>query len=65
MTTTEWKASLAKIPKDDWANVEERAAIHEYDGRLDRDAAERRALKEYWQEQGIKLTVNPLNPTSS
>lgn len=52
MTPDDWKTELAKIPRDDWGNVEERAAIHEYDGRLDRDAAERRAIAEYWRENG-------------
>lgn len=52
MTPLEWKTELAKIPRDDWDNVEERAAIHEYDGGLDRDAAERRAIAEYWRENG-------------
>lgn len=48
MTPTEWKAQLAKIPAEWHGNLEERAAIHEFDGGLSRDAAEDRALLEYW-----------------
>jgi len=41
--------AVAMLPEEDRFEVEERAAIHEFDGRLDRSAAERAALSEYWR----------------
>lgn len=52
MTTTEWKSELSRIPESDRYDVEERAAIHEFDGRVQRDTAERLTLEAYWLEHG-------------
>jgi len=41
--------ALASLPEDERYAVEERAAIHEFDGGLDRSAAEQRAFSEYWR----------------
>jgi len=41
--------ALAALSEDERFAVEERAALHEYDGRLDRDAAERLAISEHWR----------------
>lgn len=41
--------AVAMLPEEDRFEVEERAAIHEFDGGLDRSAAERAALSEYWR----------------
>ena len=48
MTPAEWKTELAKVPVDRQYGVIERAAIHEYLGGMDRDAAERAALAEWF-----------------
>ena len=40
--------ALAMLPADDRYDVEERTAIMEFDGGLDRDAAERAAFSFYW-----------------
>jgi hypothetical protein len=37
------------LPEDERYEVEERAAIMEFDGGLDRDAAERAAFSQYWR----------------
>jgi hypothetical protein len=39
--------ALAMLPEEDRYGVEERAAIHEFDGQLDPEAAERFACSEY------------------
>jgi hypothetical protein len=41
--------ALAMLPEDERYEVEERAAIMEFDGGLDRDAAERAAFSQYWR----------------
>ena len=41
--------ALASLPADERYELEERAAIHECDGGLDRSAAERLAFAEYWR----------------
>jgi hypothetical protein len=43
--------AVATLPEEDRFEVEERAAIHEFDGGLDRDAAERAALLAFWRSQ--------------
>lgn len=52
MTATEWKSEISRIPEADRYAVEERAAIHEFDGRMERDAAERRTLEDYHRDHG-------------
>ena len=39
---------IAFLPEDERYEAEERAAIHEFDGGLPRDEAERLALEENW-----------------
>ncbi len=41
--------ALAMLPEEDRYAVQERAAIHEFDGGLERDTAERAAFSEYWR----------------
>ena len=41
--------AVAMLPEGERYEVEERAAILEFDGGLDRDAAERAAFSFYWQ----------------
>jgi hypothetical protein len=43
--------ALHLVPTDDQGDVEERAAIMESDGGLDRDAAERAAFADYWRRK--------------
>lgn len=43
--------SLVDVLESDWAEVEERAAIFEFDGNLSRDQAEKLALSEYLKSQ--------------
>lgn len=43
-----WPQAISAVPPDDRYEVEERAAIHEFDGGMERSAAEQRALAEYW-----------------
>ena len=41
--------AVAMLPEEDRFDVEERAAIMEFDGGLDRDNAERAAMSAYWR----------------
>ena len=41
------EAALGQLPPDARDDIEERAAIREYDGSLDRDSAERHAFADY------------------
>jgi len=53
-STTEpkdWRAAQEYLTKDEQCAVEERAAIIEFDGRCDRDVAERDAVAQLVQEQ--------------
>ncbi len=42
--------ALASLPKDERYELEERAAIMEFDGGLDRNAAEHAAFSQFWRE---------------
>ena len=44
------EAALRLVPPHDREGLEERAAVREYDGGLDRDAAERAVLMDYVRE---------------
>jgi hypothetical protein len=46
---------LTTLPPDERYVLEERAAIHEFDGGLDRSAAECAAFSEYWRENHRKI----------
>ena len=46
-----FKKALALIPRDERESVEERAAIIEFDGGLERDEAERAAFSNYLQQK--------------
>jgi hypothetical protein len=41
--------AVEMLPEDERYEVEERAGIMEFDGGLDRDAAERAAMSAYWR----------------
>ena len=41
---SQFEQALAALPVEDCAQIEERAAILEYDGRLERDAAQRKSI---------------------
>ena len=43
--------AVALLPEDEGAEVEERAAIHEFEGGLDREAAERAAFSDLWRRK--------------
>ena len=43
--------ALAMLPDEDRYDVEERAAIMEFDGGLDRNEAERAAISIYWRDR--------------
>ena len=44
-------AGLASLPEDERYEVEERAGIMEFEGGLDRGAAEQSAFSEFWREK--------------
>jgi len=43
--------ALDTLPEDERYVLEERAAIHEFEGKLDRNAAELVAFSEFWREK--------------
>lgn len=57
MTPEAVRLAIQKLPPDDRVDVEERAAILEYDGGMTKIEAERYALKLYQKEQAIKVKL--------
>jgi len=57
MTAAAWKSELDKVPEDRQYDVIERAAIHEFLGGMDRDSAERAALREFWAPKQTELVL--------
>lgn|GEM_PF-6859898 len=49
--TASFSELAALLPEDRRYDLEERAAIHEFDGGLDRSAAELAAFSEFWREK--------------
>ena len=43
--------AIRLLPEDERGDLEERAAVHEVEGGLDRDAAERAAFCDYWRQK--------------
>lgn len=47
-----------KLTPDELYEIEERAAIHEFDGRLPRSEAEQRALQEFRANRGMVVQAH-------
>jgi hypothetical protein len=47
MTTNDWLTFISSIPEDSRYELEERAAIHQFDGGMTKEAAERRTIEDY------------------
>jgi hypothetical protein len=52
--TASFSELAASLPEDGRYALEERAAIHEFEGGLDRNAAECAAFSEHWREKHRK-----------
>jgi hypothetical protein len=48
---TGFQEAMKLLPEDECGELEERAAINEFDGGLDRNAAERAAFCDYWRRK--------------
>ena len=46
-----FQGAIQLLPEDERSDLEERAAVHEFEGGLDRDAAERAAFCDYWRQK--------------
>lgn len=64
MTQVKYSDLVRTVFADDRYALEERAAIHEYEGELTRAEAEARAVKEYYEkldEEGFGALVEVMN----
>lgn len=48
---TDFQTFISSIPEDWRYSLEERAAIHQFDGGMTKEAAERRTIEDYRNEQ--------------
>jgi hypothetical protein len=48
---TDFQTFISSIPEDRRYEFEERAAIHQFDGGMTKEAAERRTIEDYRNEQ--------------
>lgn len=46
-----FQAAISLLPEEERENLEERAAINEFEGGLDRDLAERTAFSDHWRQK--------------